>query len=599
VKLTNKPEEEPLTELDEVKTKTEDALSMSEARLTGIINSAMDAIITINAEQRIEVFNTAAEQMFRCSAVQALGQRVERFIPQRFRQDHAHHIQHFGQTGTTNRNMHSLTVLKALRSTGEEFPIEATISQVETAGQKLYTVIIRDITERKQAEERLHFLTIASQVLASSLDYSIILPQLARLAASLIGNLCLIEVLEQNDSTPWLALACTDPLKEEILLEIQRSYSLKLSHSSSVAQVLSTGQPEIKENISEADLVAMADDEQHLELLRKLSLKSYLIVPLVIREQVLGVLCFASTEAEWHYRPADLTIAQELAQRTATAVDNARLYREAQQAVETQKELNYIRELFMSIVSHELRSPLTAINGYAQYLSDRLRQIPEPESETSRKVNAKILRSVQVILQQSNRMNDLINQLLNFSRLRNGKFELNYVSGINLVELVQRVMEQHQQAAKDHTLTVQTSEEQILVDCDEARLEQVLNNLISNAIKYSNSGTTIIAGIERQPLAHSPELLPPNLPNPNKEAIIWIRDQGQGISAENQTHLFDRFYRVRTRENVKVEGLGLGLYISYEIVKQHGGRMWLESQPGEGTTFYFSVPFEAKDDFLI
>ncbi|MEI6043884.1 MAG: ATP-binding protein [Chloroflexota bacterium] len=599
MKLTNKPEEEPLTELDEVKTKTEDALSMSEARLTGIINSAMDAIITINAEQRIEVFNTAAEQMFRCSAVQALGQRVERFIPQRFRQDHAHHIQHFGQTGTTNRNMHSLTVLKALRSTGEEFPIEATISQVETAGQKLYTVIIRDITERKQAEERLHFLTIASQVLASSLDYSIILPQLARLAASLIGNLCLIEVLEQNDSTPWLALACTDPLKEEILLEIQRSYSLKLSHSSSVAQVLSTGQPEIKENISEADLVAMADDEQHLELLRKLSLKSYLIVPLVIREQVLGVLCFASTEAEWHYRPADLTIAQELAQRTATAVDNARLYREAQQAVETQKELNYIRELFMSIVSHELRSPLTAINGYAQYLSDRLRQIPEPESETSRKVNAKILRSVQVILQQSNRMNDLINQLLNFSRLRNGKFELNYVSGINLVELVQRVMEQHQQAAKDHTLTVQTSEEQILVDCDEARLEQVLNNLISNAIKYSNSGTTIIAGIERQPLAHSPELLPPNLPNPNKEAIIWIRDQGQGISAENQTHLFDRFYRVRTRENVKVEGLGLGLYISYEIVKQHGGRMWLESQPGEGTTFYFSVPFEAKDDFLI
>ncbi|NWJ97529.1 MAG: PAS domain S-box protein [Chloroflexi bacterium] len=599
MKLTNKPEEEPLTELDEVKTKTEDALSMSEARLTGIINSAMDAIITINAEQRIEVFNTAAEQMFRCSAVQALGQRVERFIPQRFRQDHAHHIQHFGQTGTTNRNMHSLTVLKALRSTGEEFPIEATISQVETAGQKLYTVIIRDITERKQAEERLHFLTIASQVLASSLDYSIILPQLARLAASLIGNLCLIEVLEQNDSTPWLALACTDPLKEEILLEIQRSYSLKLSHSSSVAQVLSTGQPEIKENISEADLVAMADDEQHLELLRKLSLKSYLIVPLVIREQVLGVLCFASTEPEWHYRPADLTLAQELAQRTATAVDNARLYREAQQAVETQKELNYIRELFMSIVSHELRSPLTAINGYAQYLSDRLRQIPEPESETSRKVNAKILRSVQVILQQSNRMNDLINQLLNFSRLRNGKFELNYVSGINLVELVQRVMEQHQQAAKDHTLTVQTSEEQILVDCDEARLEQVLNNLISNAIKYSNSGTTIIAGIERQPLAHSPELLPPNLPNPNKEAIIWIRDQGQGISAENQTHLFDRFYRVRTRENVKVEGLGLGLYISYEIVKQHGGRMWLESQPGEGTTFYFSVPFEAKDDFLI
>jgi signal transduction histidine kinase len=345
---------------------------------------------------------------------------------------------------------------------------------------------------------------------------------------------------------------------------------------------LRTGQPEIKADISDSDLVAMANNEQHLELLRKLGLKSYLNVPMIVREQLVGVLSFGSTEAGRYFGEGDLALAQELAQRTATTVDNARLYREAQEAVETQKELNYIRELFMSTVSHELRSPLTSINGYAQYLSEKLRQTPNPEKE----LMGKIVRSVEIILHQSNRMSDLINQLLNFSRIRNGKFELHYTSGINLVELVQHVVEQQQQVTNEHSLMVQTNEKKILVDCDEARIEQVLNNLLSNAIKYSPAGTIVTAGIEWQPLAEPSK----------REAIIWIRDQGQGISPESQARLFDRFYRVRTRENVNVEGLGLGLYISHEIVRQHGGRMWLESQPGIGTTFYFSVPLEAKED---
>ncbi|MBD0373860.1 MAG: PAS domain S-box protein, partial [Pyrinomonadaceae bacterium] len=132
----------------------EEPLRESQARLAGIIDSAMDAIITVDNEQRILVFNRAAEKMFRCPAAEAIGQPIDRFIPQRFRALHSSHIQSFGQTGVTTRAMAGARAVYGLRADGEKFPLEASISQVEARGQKLYTVIMRDITERRSAEER-------------------------------------------------------------------------------------------------------------------------------------------------------------------------------------------------------------------------------------------------------------------------------------------------------------------------------------------------------------------------------------------------------------------------------------------------------------
>jgi PAS domain S-box-containing protein len=135
--------------------RAEAGLGESQDRLVGIVNSAMDAIITIDAEQRIILFNAAAEQMFRCAAATAIGQPLDQFIPERFRLLHREHIRAFDQTGITNRTMGALGAVRGLRADGEEFPIEASISQIEAAGQKLFTVILRDITERKRAEEKL------------------------------------------------------------------------------------------------------------------------------------------------------------------------------------------------------------------------------------------------------------------------------------------------------------------------------------------------------------------------------------------------------------------------------------------------------------
>ena len=158
--------------------RAEEALRESQQRLDGIIASAMDSIITLDEQQRIVLFNAAAERMFRCSAAEAMGQPIERFIPERFRSAHAAHIRRFGETGVTNRAVGALGALWAVRADGEEFQIEASISQIESGGKKLFTVILRDVTERTQAEEALRDqaqLLDSAQVFVRDLESRIVL----------------------------------------------------------------------------------------------------------------------------------------------------------------------------------------------------------------------------------------------------------------------------------------------------------------------------------------------------------------------------------------------------------------------------------------
>jgi PAS domain S-box-containing protein len=140
--------------------RAEQAARINRASLANIIDSAMDAIISVDGNQRVTLFNTAAERMFACTAAEAIGQPLDRFIPARFRETHRQAVEDFGRTGATSRAMGHLRPLSGLRANGEEFPLEASISQVDADGTRIYTVIIRDITERKRAEEQIQKLNL-------------------------------------------------------------------------------------------------------------------------------------------------------------------------------------------------------------------------------------------------------------------------------------------------------------------------------------------------------------------------------------------------------------------------------------------------------
>ena len=245
----------------------------------------------------------------------------------------------------------------------------------------------------------------------------------------------------------------------------------------------------------------------------------------------------------------------------------------ARQEVE---RLNQLKDDFLSLASHELRTPLTAILGNIELLQRKLQRQANTDSVPGQKQDSACdAQALNSIIHQIHRLSHLIDEMLDITRIRGNVLELYKQEHVNIVELARRVVEQYS-GISTHPLKLESNEQTITGSWDEARLEQVLSNLVNNALKYSRPETPVVIGVECKV----------------NEAVVWVRDQGPGISPEDQSRVFDRFYRVQTSDDSRGEGLGLGLYIAHQIVVQHGGRMWLDSKPGEGSTFYFSLPLE-------
>lgn len=249
---------------------------------------------------------------------------------------------------------------------------------------------------------------------------------------------------------------------------------------------------------------------------------------------------------------------------------------EQAQAREEVERINELRDEFLARASHELRTPLTSVLGNAQllqlYLSRQAKAANENGSEQSSSQN---LQAVDRMIRQLQRLNGLVDEMLDITRIRSDVLQLDIQQHVNIVELARRVVEQ--QATSNHRqIKLEAQQQSITGTWDEDRLEQVLGNLVSNAIKYSPDDTPVLVSIA----------------NHTSETIVSVRDQGKGVSEEDQPHIFDRFYRTHNETAQKVEGLGLGLYIANQIIVQHGGRMWLESHSGDGSAFYFSLPIE-------
>ncbi len=247
------------------------------------------------------------------------------------------------------------------------------------------------------------------------------------------------------------------------------------------------------------------------------------------------------------------------------------------QARQELEHLNLLKDEFLSLASHELRTPLTVILGHAELLQ-RHASSQETESGTSLWSGQRQREGLHTILTQAKRLSRLIEQMVDVIRIRGDVFALQPAAPLDLAVLVRRVVEQYQ-VTSGARLLFETGEDTVICPGDAGRIEQVCANLISNALKYSPSPTPVLVMVKREPTG---------IPLP--QALITVQDQGPGIRQDAQADIFRRFYREPGAEQRYMEGLGLGLYVAHEIVTRHGGRLWVESTVGAGSTFYVALP---------
>jgi len=415
-----------------------------------------------------------------------------------------------------------------------------------------------DVTDRRHAEEASRFLAEASRALASSLGYETTLSAVARLAVPQIADWCAVDMLGPDGSLQRLAVVHADPNKVELARELQRRYAVDMDADSGVPNVLRTAFPELVTEITDELLAETAGDPEHHRILRGLGLKSYIIVPLIARGRTLGALTLMTAESGRRYGMSDLAFAENLAGRAALAVDNARLYREAQ-------ELNRMKDEFLATLSHELRTPLNAIVGWAHLLRDgRL------DEQTAQ-------RAIETINRNAGSQSQLIADILDVSRIVTGKLRLDLrpVEPAPIVEMAVDTMRPTADA-KGVVLEAQVDGAvAVQVSGDVDRLQQVVWNLLSNAIKFTPRGGSVKVRLARE----------------RSHATIVVEDNGAGMAPELIPRIFERFLQGDSTSTRAHGGLGLGLAIVRHIVELHGGTVEASSRgPGLGSTFKVSLP---------
>ncbi|MFN6481943.1 MULTISPECIES: PAS domain S-box protein [unclassified Nostoc] len=436
----------------------------------------------------------------------------------------------------------------------------------------------RDITKRKQVEEEQRFIAEASGILARSLDYETTLVGLARLAVPEIADWCLVDIICDNQSVHRVAAAHANLEKQELVEQLQ-NYPPDLAQTKGIAEVIRTGKSQITHFVSDEQMQGLTHNASHLKILQELNPTSGISVPLIVRGRVLGAMTLVSSSGR-RYNTKSLMLAEELAGRAAIAVENARLYTEAQQcqqseqtAREAAENANRIKDEFLAVLSHELRSPLNPILGWAKLLqTKKLDEKTIPQALKTIERNAKL-------------QAQLIEDLLDISRILQGKLSLN-IYPVDLTSVISAAMETVRLSAEAKSIEMHISLEPNLgqVLGDSSRLQQIVWNLLSNAVKFTPEGGRVDIRLEQVGSKEIPNHSP-------LYAQIIVSDTGKGIDPDFLPYVFEYFRQENSSTTRKFGGLGLGLAIVRHLVELHGGTVQVESKGEDrGATFTVRLP---------
>jgi PAS domain S-box-containing protein len=534
------------------------ALSDSEERFRLLIDSLQDySVFPLSVDGRVSNWNLGAERLKGYSTQEALGLHISRFFPD---EENAERVPEriLKRAEVEGRSEYEGWLL---RKDGSQFWGTVILGAMRDQDGRLrgFSNVARDLTERKKVEKSRTFLAEAGEALTGSLEYERTLQEVARLAVHSLADWCTVAVQDDN-GLAVVAVAHANRAREPETRELLRLLpggELKLSRG--IGHVVRTGQSDLCPDTLEAAWVRPALGVDTPERLMKLGARSYLCVPLKARGDTFGAITFVSVTPGRNYGAVDLALAEELARRAGLAVDNARLFRKAQEALTARDE-------FLSMASHDLRSPLTSLRLQLQ----AVRKDMQPGGEGPRAPD-KLAARVEAMVRQTDRMLHMMDALLDITQMSAGRLELRRQK-LDLVELVRGAVATLDEELRQSGVQIRVhTDGPVEGTWDRLRLEQVIDNLLSNAVKYGKG----------QPVDLT-------VSTDGRLAKLVVRDQGVGIALEDQERLFERFERVRLDR--EVTGYGVGLWIVRRVVEAHGGSVTVESRPGEGSSFIVQLP---------
>ena len=407
-------------------------------------------------------------------------------------------------------------------------------------------------------EDALRLLAASGEALSGTLNYSEAMRRAARVALPLFADWCVVDVLEGGVITR-AAVATDDPTKERAAQRLRESFppSQPTNPKGPASRAIATRQPVLMSDVTSEFLERVARHPDELALYRELGPRSFIAVPLLVADRVIGAVTFITARSGRRYQAEDVKVAEQLARRIALAIENARLYYEVQQSVKT-------RDDFLSAVAHELKTPLTVISASAQILQRRGRDGDGQDPSLARIQGAVA------------RMTAFIEELLELVRRQaDVPLELRRAR-VDLVELVRRSVAEVAELAQEQDVVVE-ADGPVVGEWDPTRLERAVGNLVGNAIKYNRPGgrVRVRVGAEESPVGTI--------------AYVSIADEGIGIPDSDRARIFDRFTRGANVAG-RIGGSGVGLAIVRQVVEQHGGTVEVQSVEGQGSTFTIRLP---------
>jgi PAS domain S-box-containing protein len=519
--------------------------------LAEIVEIASDAVICMDAFQRITFFNKGAEAIFGWTQDEIIGQRIETLLPERYRANHPRQVAEFGRSKVKSRRMGERREIAGLRKSGEEFAAEAAISQVHNGDDVIYAVVLRDVSIRKRFEQREKFLAEAGEKLAASFGSTETLTQVARLAIPVIADGCILENRVGNGFLAG-AVAHMDPAIEEILDKVSFSAPRIPPKGHPLAEILARRSPVLLQSSATLRLLEASSMPGYLEAVEAMKPESAVFLPLVAREQLIGALTLFRSKGS--FDGDDLGFAEDLARLAALALDNAQLHDAVRASLRARDEM-------VGVVSHDLRNPVAAV----KMLSRTLLRNPDNDGASAHE-------TIELIAQAAEQMDTLIQDLLEVNRLDSGKLLIApepVDPSVLLTDSLQTLRPLVDEKGIKLDLQIATGLPRVMADPE--RIQQTLSNLVGNSIKFSPAGSKIVVVVRSDGAC----------------VVISVLDNGVGIAADHLPRVFDRYWQSSRTDR---HGAGLGLAIAKGIVESHGGRIWIESKPREGTTVSFTLP---------